>query len=44
MIVKHFSLTAFLLPFVASQNQSRTYIVDLGYAKYRGIQNDSYPT
>lgn len=32
-----------LLAVAAAQNSSSEHIVDLGYARYRGIQNDSYP-
>ena len=34
--------TTFLLSVTAAQNQSSEYVVDLGYAKYRGVLNDSY--
>lgn len=34
---------ASLLSIAAAQNSSSDNIVDLGYARYRGVQNDSYP-
>ena len=36
-------LSTFLLPFVVCQNQTGNYVVDLGYAKYQGVLNDSFP-
>lgn len=36
-------LIAALLSGAFAQDNTTDYIVDLGYAKYRGLPNDSYP-
>jgi len=39
MFARAITLAALVVPFVASQNASSDYLVDLGYAKYQGALN-----
>ncbi|KAK3704165.1 hypothetical protein LTR37_014005 [Vermiconidia calcicola] len=43
MLLKLISFALFYLPFASCQNSSSDYVIDLGYTKYRGALNDSFP-